>query len=128
MFRDQTEADLFTVKVPVWQGIDGATGANPSTDDPCGANRDGSEFAAYLQARRKRMAGTAHQREGTVNGAGRLDRGEDATDGVAGANPMRLAVSAPAVGRIAGVGDHEFSRPRSWRSPRRSSVRPPMRQ
>jgi hypothetical protein len=53
MFRDQTTADLFAVKVPVRQGMCGMTGANPSTaDDPCGANRDGSEFSDYLRARK----------------------------------------------------------------------------
>lgn len=53
MFRDQQTADLFGYEVPVRQGMCGMSGANPITaDDPCGANRDGSEFSDYLRARK----------------------------------------------------------------------------
>jgi hypothetical protein len=110
MFRDQTEADLFSVKVPVRQGMCATAGGNPADAKPIGGNR-AAEFGGYFRDRRansriaemhrERKAGTGREVE---TGAGSSRSGQDAADRVAGAEPMRLAFSAPAAGIIAGVG------------------------
>lgn len=63
MFRDQTEADLFTCeKVPVRQGMCEATGGNPDASKPIGGNR-AAEFGTYFADRRANSRIAAMRRE-----------------------------------------------------------------
>ena len=62
MFRDQTEADLHVVQVPVRQGMCEATGGNPDASKPIGGNR-AAEFGAYFADRRANSRIAAMRRE-----------------------------------------------------------------